>query len=197
MIVLEALLEQALNGPYHRIFIRESDGGYSASVLELEGVFGGGETLDEANATLEDAMADWVTFEFERGNPIPPPINVEGYGGRVSLRLPPSLHYAAAVRARIENVSINRLLSDAVAQHLGSRALKFHTESFAIGVAAHLSSFVTPRLLELDTMVSDQTADGWVAFSVKGGDPPRAMTLSSYRSDHAVALGHQMGAVRA
>jgi len=74
---LEALLEQALTAPYHRIFIREDGGGYSASVLELEGVFGAGATVEEANQTLEEAMADWIAFEFERGNAIPEPIETD------------------------------------------------------------------------------------------------------------------------
>lgn len=37
MTALDDLLERALTAPYHRVFIREDDGGYSASVLELEG----------------------------------------------------------------------------------------------------------------------------------------------------------------
>jgi len=84
---LEALLERALKAPYHRIFIREDGGGYSASILELDGVFGAGETVEEANDTLEEAMADWIAFEFERGHPIPEPLDNEAYAGRMSQRL--------------------------------------------------------------------------------------------------------------
>lgn len=119
---IEETVLQALAAPYHRTFVKEAGGGYSAWVVELPGVFGGGDDIDEANRTLDEAMADWVAFECERGHEIPEPIDPEQYSGRLTFRIPPGLHYQVAQLAAIEGVSLNRLLSDAVAQAVGARA---------------------------------------------------------------------------
>lgn len=113
---------EATAAPYHRIFVRETGGGYSSWVLELPGVFGGGDSIEEANQTLEEAMTDWIAIELEREHDIPAPLDPEDFSGRLTFRIPPSLHYQASLRAQIEGVSLNRLLSDAVAQLVGSQA---------------------------------------------------------------------------
>lgn len=198
MIAPEALADQVLKAPYHRIFVRENSGsGYSASVLELQGVFGAGLTVEEANQTLEEAMVDWVSFEHERGNLIPEPLDIDAYGGRVSLRLPPSLHYAAVVRAHVEGVSINRLLSDAVAQHVGAPMPRLDVKGLASAVVAQLESLLMPMLVELDEVVSRRTAGGWVAFSVKDASPSKAFTTSSFPGQLTPVWGQQIGASHA
>src|SRR5688572_21475601 len=64
-------VDAALTAPYHRIFVKQADGGYWARVLELEGIHGAGDTIEEANETLEYALTDWVEIELERGHDIP------------------------------------------------------------------------------------------------------------------------------
>jgi predicted RNase H-like HicB family nuclease len=61
-----------LNAPYHRVFVKE-ERGWSAWVAELPGAFGGGESLCEANLSLEAAIVLWVETELERGHDIPMP----------------------------------------------------------------------------------------------------------------------------
>lgn len=104
--------------PYHRI-IRHDDGGYAAEVLELPGCFSSGDTPEEAIANLSEAMEIWLSSELDAGHEIPEPIDEDRYAGRVSLRLTPSLHRRATVAAAIEGVSLNRLLSTAIAVYLG------------------------------------------------------------------------------
>jgi predicted RNase H-like HicB family nuclease len=116
-------VRKALAAPYHRLFLKEEDGGFSASVLELDGVYGAGATIDEANRTLEEGLADWVQIELERGHEIPAPLNVETFSGRLTFRIPPTLHYKAAMLAQLEGVSLNRLLSDALAQQISVQAM--------------------------------------------------------------------------
>lgn len=115
----EAIIASALNAPYTRVFNKEEDGGYSAWVVELRGVNAAGATIEDANQDLEYAIANWVAYGIEAGHDIPAPIGPEQYSGRLTFRIPPSLHYQAVVRAQVENVSLNRLLSDAVSRYLG------------------------------------------------------------------------------
>lgn len=114
-----AAVEAAIAAPYHRVFAKQDDGGYWALILELEGVFGAGGSIAEANETLEEALADWVALELENGHTIPEPLGIDDFSGRVTFRIPPTLHYNAALRAQLEGVSLNRLMSLALAQFVG------------------------------------------------------------------------------
>ena len=116
-------VEAAVAAPYTRIIRHDpSDGGYSAYVLELPGVFGGGDTAQEANDSLDEAIRLWVAHELVAGHDIPAPFDPEGFSGRVTLRMTPFLHERAQVRAAIERVSLNRLLEIAISTYLGDRA---------------------------------------------------------------------------
>ena len=115
-------VEAAVAAPYTRIIRHDpADGGYSAYVLELPGVFGGGDTAQEANDSLDEAIRLWVAHEIEAAHDIPAPFDPEGFSGRVTLRMTPFLHERAQVRAAIERVSLNRLLEIAIATYLGER----------------------------------------------------------------------------
>lgn len=115
-------VEAAVAAPYTRVIRHDpSDGGYSAYVLELPGVFGGGDTAQEANDSLDEAIRLWVAHEIEAGHEIPAPFDPEGFSGRVTLRMTPFLHERAQVRAAIEQVSLNRLLEIAISTYLGDR----------------------------------------------------------------------------
>lgn len=116
-------VEAAVAAPYTRVIRHDpSDGGYSAYVLELPGVFGGGDTAQEANDSLDEAIRLWVGHELDAGHDIPVPFDPEGFSGRVTLRMTPFLHERAQVRAAIERVSLNRLLEIAIGVYLGERA---------------------------------------------------------------------------
>ena len=115
-------VEAAVTASYTRVIRHDpSDGGYSAYVLEMPGVFGGGETAQEANDSLDEAIRLWVGHEINAGHEIPAPFDPEGFSGRVTLRMTPFLHERAQVRAAIERVSLNRLLEIAIAVYLGER----------------------------------------------------------------------------
>lgn len=113
-------VEAAVRAPYTRVLrYSEDDAAFVAYVLELPGVIAGGETAEEANAELDDAIRSWVDHELEAGHDIPQPFAPEGFSGRVTLRMTPGLHERAQVRAALEGVSLNRLLETAIAAYLG------------------------------------------------------------------------------
>ena len=77
----------ALAAPYTRVFIREADGGYSTSVLELPGCYSSGDTAEDAMEMLDEAIALWVEAEVASGHDIPPPEGADGHLGHRTLRL--------------------------------------------------------------------------------------------------------------
>jgi len=116
-----SILAAVLGAPYTRVLRRDEDGSYAAEVLEFPGCFGAGPTPDGAMDDLETAMRIWVEGELARGHDIPPPLDQRAYSGRVTLRIPPSVHERAALWAAAEGISLNRLLATAITAYTGER----------------------------------------------------------------------------
>jgi antitoxin HicB len=85
------------------------DATYIASHPELPDCIGVGDTRDMAIMLLEEATRAWVDSAGERGAQIPEPLE-DRYSGKFSLRIPPSLHRALAMRAIAEHTSLNQLV---------------------------------------------------------------------------------------
>ena len=103
--------------PYHRIIQPDRSGYWSAHVLELDGVFSEGESAAEAAENLNVAMGLWVDHELAAGHSIPGPWG-GNRSGDIRVRLPRSLHANAALRAKIEGVSLNYLIATALTAYL-------------------------------------------------------------------------------
>ncbi len=86
-------------------------GGYMASAVELPGCMATGETEAEALEELRDAIRSWVLTAREFGDDVPPPTSTYRYSGKFVVRVPSSLHRALALRAGVEGVSLNQLVS--------------------------------------------------------------------------------------
>ena len=113
------IAHEVLAMPYTRVLRAADQGGFACEVLEFSGCFATGDTAEEAMVNLEEAMVMWAESEHEAGHDIPRPLVAGEYSGRMTLRIPPSLHERAALQAQIEGVSLNRLLSAAVASYIG------------------------------------------------------------------------------
>ncbi len=109
-----------LSRPYARRLTPDESGGYVATIQEFPGLVAEGETAEEALQNLELAAASWIEGAIETGNPIPEPVELGGYSGKIALRIPRGLHKRAAEMASLEGVSLNQWLTAAIAQHLGS-----------------------------------------------------------------------------
>ena len=116
---LDERIERAMRLPYLRIIQADEDG-YSARVLELPGCFSAGDTAAEAADELEDAMRIWLEHELEAQHPIPEPLDLHRYSGKLTLRVAPSLHRELAQRALLEAKSLNGLIAELLA--IGLRA---------------------------------------------------------------------------
>jgi predicted RNase H-like HicB family nuclease len=113
-----------LKKPYARVLTPDADyGGYTAEILEFPGCVTEGDTPHEALENLEEAAEGWIEAALSMGQDIPEPSDAQGYGGRVALRLPRSLHRRAMQLAERDGTSLNQFLVAAIAERVGAGTL--------------------------------------------------------------------------
>jgi predicted RNase H-like HicB family nuclease len=137
-------IQEYLKEPYARILVPDEAGGYSAEILEFPGCFAEGETADETMQALERAAESWIQAALDQGQEIPSPFMNQGYGGKVALRLPRSVHRKAAQFASRDGTSLNQYLLSSVAAGIGaselySRLVNQLTETILQKIEDHLA----------------------------------------------------------
>lgn len=106
----------AVDLPWSREIYVDEDGGYLARVPELPGCFADGNSVEEALASLNDVIEDWLAIAFERDERVPAPRQLaHEYSGRFSVRVPRSLHASLSERAETEGCSLNQLVTTLLA----------------------------------------------------------------------------------
>jgi antitoxin HicB len=99
----------------------EDDGAYwVAEIPDLPGCYSHGATPDEAVEQLADAKASWIESHLADGYEVPDPVDVRGFSGKLSLRIPKSLHRKISEMARTEGVSLNQYILSCLATGLGA-----------------------------------------------------------------------------
>jgi len=106
------------------IQIAREPGGVFAFHPDLDGCAAQGDTVEEAIANLDAARRLWLEVRLEDGLPIEEPVREEECSGRVSLRMPPSLHAELGRLARREKISLNQLLNNILAEYLGASRMQ-------------------------------------------------------------------------
>ena len=96
-------------------------GGYLATVLDLPGCIGDGETETEAIADARAAIDAWIKVAEEFGDLIPKPSQLDQYSGKFVIRIPKSLHMRVAELARREGVSLNQFVLTSLAEAVGGK----------------------------------------------------------------------------
>ena len=99
----------------------EDGGGYIAYIPELNCI-GDGSTVEEAIKDVYEVAEDIIAIAKEDGNAIPEPQlykDLGDYSGKLSLRLPKTLHRLLAQRAKDEECSINQLILSYVSMGVG------------------------------------------------------------------------------
>ena len=114
--------QEILKKPYARRLTPDECGGYVATIQEFSGCIAEGDSAELAMQNLEAAAASWLKAAAEFGQPIPDPLDLHGYSGKVALRIPRGLHKQAAEIAASEGASLNQFLTSAIAQAVGRRA---------------------------------------------------------------------------
>lgn len=104
-------LEYYMGLPYHKIIqeIHDESGDYFyGRVLELDGCQSTGDTLEELNENLKDAMTGHIEVMIENEMEIPEPVKEDTMSGKFVLRIPKSLHRRLVLEAEKEGVSLNQ-----------------------------------------------------------------------------------------
>ncbi len=104
-------IEDYMKLPYNYIVqpINDESGTYYyARILEFDGCQSTGDTLEEAYMNIKEAMRGWITTKLDGNFDIPLPIGYENFSGKFVIRIPKSLHYKLAVKAKEEGVSLNQ-----------------------------------------------------------------------------------------
>ncbi|MGD0352076.1 MAG: type II toxin-antitoxin system HicB family antitoxin [Dehalococcoidia bacterium] len=107
--------------PYHIILEQWDDGGgvyWVARVAELPHCLIHADTPIEAVTEIQEVKRDWIKSNLERGLRIPEPVS-RNHSGRISLRIPSSLHRMLFNHATIQDISLNQFMTMALAQSVG------------------------------------------------------------------------------
>lgn len=118
-------VEKYLKMPYTIEIIRETDpasAGWVARVLELPGCITQGDTFEELEEMIADAMRGWISVALEDGLEIPLPRMEEDYSGKFVVRVPKSLHRRLVIEAEREGVSLNQFINVVLAGEVGLTA---------------------------------------------------------------------------
>ncbi len=118
--------EEFLKEPYARVLIPETEGGFSAEILEFPGCYAMGETADEALSNLTNVAISWIEIALSQGKKIPEALAKYEGSGKVALRLPRSTHHKAVQMAERENVSLNTFIVGAVEAKVAVRDFYDH-----------------------------------------------------------------------
>lgn len=105
--------------PYRIILTKEKRKGvdsWLALVEELPGCEAHGDTAEEATQALRQTMAAWISDALEEGRAVPRPRNSpRSTNGKLTLELPESLHEALAHTAVREGLTVDQLITVALA----------------------------------------------------------------------------------
>jgi predicted RNase H-like HicB family nuclease len=86
---------------------------YFARVNELK-CFSEGKTAEEAMGNIMEALRLHIEASIEEGTPIQEPPKPEDFKGQIAYRTKPEKHYQIAKEANRRNISINKLIDQAV-----------------------------------------------------------------------------------
>lgn len=96
------------------------DGGYIVEFPDLRYCVGTGDTIEEAIDDAKIAKGEWIKAAIESNINIPEP-GSEEYNGRITLRIPKTLHRMVAETAKKEGVSANQFLSHLISMGIGRK----------------------------------------------------------------------------
>lgn len=110
----------------------EGEACYEATIKELPTVAEYADTHEEAYELAIDTIETLAQLYIEQGKQFPQPaIAPSNYSGRVTLRLPKSLHHSVAQMAEAEEVSLNSFITSALSAFVGFGAgLKQTTDNW-------------------------------------------------------------------
>jgi antitoxin HicB len=111
---MERTLESYLSIDYPinlKKLCKDYGGGWLAEHPDLKGCAADGESEVEAIQNLKEVRELWLLTALTRNITIPMPDNeVESFSGKLTLRMPKSLHMTLTSQAKREGVSLNKYI---------------------------------------------------------------------------------------
>lgn len=97
---------------------------YRVTVAEFPDICSFSDTYTDAYETVIEAIGTLLEVAEEANEPMPAPIEGQNdYSGRITLRIPKSLHRDIAIKSDIEEVSINQYLLNIISNNNKSGVL--------------------------------------------------------------------------
>ncbi len=108
--------------PYTVTIRKDDEGDFIARIAELPGCIAHGESESVAIDNLRSVQRLWIEEALSAGNPIPEPeADNEMPSGKWIQRVPRRLHKQLASAAKLENVSLNQLVTSMLSEALAVR----------------------------------------------------------------------------
>ncbi|MEI6350762.1 MAG: toxin-antitoxin system HicB family antitoxin [Verrucomicrobiota bacterium] len=92
----------------------EEDKCYIGSAPPLIGQCCHGDTEEDVYRQLAVIVDEWIEIHESDGTPLPDASANKDYSGKFIVRVTPELHKAAAIRASLENQSLNAFVENAL-----------------------------------------------------------------------------------
>ena len=156
---------------YRVELIPEEGGGFTALLPELPGCVAWGDSANEALENLDGSREAWIAGRALGGFAIPRPMAEEDASGRVTLRLPRSLHAEVVRLARRDAVSLNTYIT----RELSARA--------ALAQVAGRAKQASPEIsFEPGSSASSDTFQPGLGAGVDGGGNRAGIVIACSRS---------------
>ncbi len=133
---------------------------YVGSVAEFQNVSAYEDTYDAALATIRDVLTTIAMVAKETGQQLPVPRTEtdDVPSGRITLRMPRSLHAKVIKRAEVDETSANQIINIAVAEYLSQ--LSTAEKATEIMRNAAEKNIATIHVIRRATYASDMAAVG-------------------------------------
>ena len=126
---------------------------------EVPGCGGAGDTVDEAIQDARINLSVHLDYLREEGLPVPVPclsLPIAEFSGKLSLRIPRSLHKKIAEYAQKEDVSINSYINNALSEYMGqTKAFDAIRKDLVESLQQNTYNIITSQL------VMNLTEKGW------------------------------------
>ena len=173
-----------LKKPYARVVVPETDGSFTAEILEFSGCVASGDTPADALANVENVALDWIAATLEQGQDIPEPLDHANYSGKLVVRMTKGLHKRAARAATRDGVSLNQFIVTCIAEQVGARAHPLIVQMQPFQATANLSFQI------FGVALAPATSVGWqLQPQVAASSENKLLGLPITRSLEAVHAG--------
>lgn len=94
----------------YRIEWSEEDEVFVARCLEFPGLAAHGDTNEEALKEIKIVVKESVNWLKEENKPIPEPLGMKVFKGKLTLRVPPDIHRQLIMKSAEQGISVNQYI---------------------------------------------------------------------------------------